>query len=67
MALSAWLCQLCGHGFLPFVAKVCIVAVVPNLCNLLLYGWTSDAAYLRERGMELVHKLSARLRKGENA
>ena len=66
MFFTSWLCSLCGTGILAFAGKVCIVAVVPNLCNLLLYGWTSDAAYLRGRGMELVRKLSARLRKEEN-
>ncbi len=66
MFLTARLCELCGQGILAFIGKVCLVAVVPNLCNLLLYGWTSDAAYLRGRGLELVRKLSGRLHKGEN-
>lgn len=66
MFFTSWLCSLCGAGILAFAGKVCIVAVVPNLCNLLLYGWTSDAAYLRGRGEDLVRKLSARLRKEEN-
>ena len=66
MFLTARLCELCGQGILAFIGKVCIVAVVPNLCNLLLYGWTSDAAYLRGRGLDLVRKLSGRLHKGEN-
>ena len=42
------------------------VDVIPETLEV-LKRWGGDAAYLRERGMELVHKLSARLRKGENA
>ena len=66
MALTSRLCALCGGGFFGFVGRVFVVAVVPNAGNLLLYGWTSDAAYLRDRGMELARKLSARLRKEDN-
>lgn len=63
MALTSWLCSLLGGGLLAFAGRVCLVAVVPNALNLALYGWTSDAAYLRQRAMGLLRALNAKRRR----
>ena len=50
-------------GWLGLVPRAVIVCVVPNLINLVVYAWGSDAAYLRRYAagvwQKLKHKRSA--------
>lgn len=64
MFLTNWLCGLLGGGLAAFAGRVCIVAVVPNVLNLALYGWTSDAAYLRGRARGMLAAARRPHRKG---
>ena len=43
-------------GWLGLVPRAAIVCIVPNLINLAFYGWSSDAAYLREYAARIVRK-----------
>ena len=44
-------------GWLGLVPRAVIVCVVPNLFNLIVYGWGRDAVYLRQYGAALLQKL----------
>ena len=45
------------RGWLGLVPRVIIVCILPNLVNLVVYGWGSDAAYLRQYAAGIWHKL----------
>ena len=45
------------QGWLGLVPRAVIVCIVPNLLNLVVYGWGSDAAYLRQYAAGLWQKL----------
>ena len=45
------------QGWLGLVPRVIIVCLLPNLVNLVVYGWGSDAAYLRQYAAGIWHKL----------
>lgn len=56
-------CAAMPGGWPGMIAQVVVVCLIPNAVNLAAYGWTSDAAYLRERAKAALGKLRA-LRKG---
>ena len=43
-------------GWLGLAPRAVIVCLLPNLLNLAFYGWSSDAAYLREYAARIVRK-----------
>lgn len=45
------------RGWLGLVPRGIIVCLLPNLVNLVVYGWGSDAAYLRQYAAGIWHKL----------
>lgn len=57
MLLTAALCAPLPQTILGLIGRGCIVAVVPNLLNLVCYAWTKDAAYLRGYALRILAKL----------
>ena len=60
MALTWWVCSLLGTGWLGISARAGVVCILPNAMNLVFYGFTSDAEYLRGRALQLWQRISAR-------
>ena len=48
-------------GWLGLLPRAVIVCVVPNLINLVVYAWGSDAAYLREYAARVLRTRRNRL------
>lgn len=63
MGGTAWVCALLPGGWIWLFGRAAVVAVVPNLLNLLFYAWTADAAYLRGTAKRAAGKVLARVRK----
>lgn len=61
LALSMWgagtLCGLLPGGILGLALRGMVVAVVPNGINLVCYGWTKDAGYLRDKAEQAARKI----------
>lgn len=47
-------------GWLGLAPRAVIVCLLPNLLNLAFYGWSSDAAYLREYAARILKKRRGR-------
>ena len=60
MAATWWVCSLLGGGWLGVIARAVVVCILPNAMNLVFYGFTSDAEYLRGRALQLWHRIAAR-------
>ena len=54
------MCSLLGTGWLGVIARAVVVCILPNAMNLVFYGFTSDAEYLRGRALQLWQRISAR-------
>ena len=60
MAATWWVCSLLGGGWLGVIARAVVVCILPNAMNLVFYGFTSDAEYLRGRALQLWRRIAAR-------
>ena len=57
MGGSYALCARMPGGWLGLVPRIFVVLVVPNALNLAVYGWSRDAAYLRQYAGKVAKKL----------
>ena len=57
MGVTYGVCSLLPGGIAGLVLRVLVVCLLPNAINLVCYGFTSDAEYLRGRASQLWRRI----------